>query len=85
MKPLRRLRYKVGARFREQTCMDCFRKGDLAVWFDVPDEVWATVMGKRQEVVCLTCFDRHAETVGFDYSRLIWVQGRRSWIAGLSC
>src|SRR4051812_2946245 len=83
MKALRMLRYKYGGRFRHQTCANCGRFGDSAVWFYVPDQVWAAVMGDCQDVLCLTCFDRRAELRRVDYSQAIRVQGRRSWLAGL--
>jgi hypothetical protein len=38
-------------------------------------------MGDRQDVLCLTCFDRRAECAGVDYSGGVVIMGRESWLA----
>lgn len=81
VKAFRWLRYKCAGRFRRQTCMDCYRDGRSSVWFHVPDHVWYAVMGNSQDVLCLTCFDRRAETTGVDYSGDVIVMGRSAWLA----
>lgn len=83
MKPLRWLRYKWAGRLRRQTCANCYRDGRTAIWFYVPDDVWASVMGEDQRVLCLPCFDRLAERCGVDYGGEIEIQGRGSWLVGI--
>lgn len=61
--------------------MDCYRDGRNSVWFYVPDHVWRAVMGDSQDVLCLTCFDRGAESAVFDYSGDVIVMGRSAWLA----
>jgi hypothetical protein len=74
-------RYKCAGRFRRQTYMDCYRDGRDSIWFYVPDDVWHAVVGDRQDVLCLTCFDRHAERAAVDYSGNVVVMGRSAWLA----
>lgn len=80
MKAARWLRYKLAWRFREQTCADCYIDSRAALWFYVPDHMWRLVVGESQDVLCLSCFDRRAESQGVDYRAWLTILGRRSWL-----
>jgi len=78
VKLVRRFRYRLRRLPRPQTCKDCWRSDGID--FYVPEQVWDAV-ARDCTVLCLTCFDRRAESEAVDYSDSLVIMGRRSWLA----
>ena len=49
-----------------EVCKKCGRKN--VAGFRVTNAMWARVMGKSQDVVCINCFDESAALRGIDWT-----------------
>lgn len=64
--------------WKGEICKRCFRRN--CIGFDVENEIWSRV-AKGYNVLCTTCFDELAQSVGISYSFIaVFPVSWSSWI-----